>query len=109
MSDTWTTRDGTRIKIKDMSDSHLINTIRMLERMAPQLHWRAIGNVESALCFVQGEMAEFTLDNESNRLSSMTHNEFLEYYVDEYIPLIDEAERRGFYETGQALSHTILA
>jgi hypothetical protein len=39
----------------------------------------------------------------------MTHNEFLEYYVDEYIPLIDEAERRGFYETGQALSHTILA
>ena len=33
-SATWTTRDGEVIPISDMSDQHIINTMRMLRRRA---------------------------------------------------------------------------
>lgn len=32
---TWTTREGEVLLIKDMEDSHILNTLRMLERNAP--------------------------------------------------------------------------
>jgi len=49
----WQTKDGRIIKVKDMSDDHIKNTIRMLERV--QIH--RSGEGYSFLNFLKGEMA----------------------------------------------------
>lgn len=63
----WMMRDGTRIKIKNMKDSHLLNTIKMMEdRVIPGMEdeisagWQIYG-------FVQGEMAEMCIEQDLGR------------------------------------------
>lgn len=82
----WTTKDGTKIRIKDMTDSHLLTTIKMLERKHSTV-------ILEAYCFagsLNGEMAQYAMEGEIDRLEEGDASEWCPVYDD----LLDEAMRR---------------
>ena len=60
----WKTKDGRKIRICDMSDSHLINTIKFLNRAAENVRNEEINAAESMSFSLQGEMALDAIDAE---------------------------------------------
>lgn len=81
---TWTTAEGHEIQIVKMSDSHLINTIKLLKRSANELKGNVAANIAEASGDVFGGMDIIEMDDE----------EFLTIYVDQYNALIEELNNR---------------
>lgn len=83
----WTQRDGSKIRIKDMADSHLVNTVRFLERHAEQV----------ALTIpcpqFNGEMAQFYAEQAYDQLQSDPVDTMLSGSI--YDDLYEECIRRG--------------
>jgi len=81
----WTTADGERIKIRDMTDSHLMNAIRYLDRKLDE------AKRETPFPVFQGDMAEFCAERDWEHLQETTDPaDFWPIYED----LVEEAERR---------------
>lgn len=93
MSKMWTMADGTQIKIKDMTDSHLRNAIAMLERNCWAIRMAYYGDVLNATNSLQGEMALYEVDRESDTVAGMSDEEFL-WEMTEYGDLVEELESR---------------
>ena len=90
MGDLWTTRDGTQVPVREMSDRHLINALRMLARQAE------VKRALSVRAFLECEPptadgAELCYEQEFDALLDA---EWLEFVDDRYRMLVAEADRR---------------
>jgi hypothetical protein len=81
----WTTREGEKIRICDMTDRHLLNAIKRCERLHRQLQQ------ECSFPDFGGEMAQMYAEQDFDRFMSSTPEESFPLYTD----LCDEAHRRG--------------
>jgi len=87
----WTMRDGTKMRLEDMTDLHLRNSIALLERKAQEHYPEIISAGYSALSFVQGEMA--TMDIE-NGLDALEEDGWEGVLPSTYYDMVDELARR---------------
>lgn len=88
------TKDGERILVKKMSDTHLLNTIRMLHRNAEKFLAAETSAAWSVLGTLNGEMAQFYCEQDIDRLEETTSEDFLYESVITYPELVREADRR---------------
>lgn len=59
----WIQRDGTPIKIKDMTESHIKNCIKMLKRKINEINYEQSCGYQ-LLSKVNGEMASYAIENQ---------------------------------------------
>lgn len=89
---TWKMRDGTVILIKDMTDSHLDNTIKMLDRKAKAAHYAELTAGYAILGTLQGEMA---IDDVERGINQMEENgPCPEDHFPVYMDLVAEQSKR---------------
>jgi hypothetical protein len=81
----WTMRDGQRIPIREMSDAHLVNTIRYLRRTAH------LALLRSVAAFKMSEAAEMALGTEFDNLEE----DACVNAVPAFRVMVAEAEKRG--------------
>lgn len=87
----WQTREGKKVRICDMDDAHLENTIRFLERAAEAQRESALTSAYLVESMLQGEMALVSIESEINRLEESDPSEFL---PDVYEAMLLERQRR---------------
>lgn len=84
MTETWTTGTGESIPIPEMEDSHLVNTIKLLQRRAFQ---RKSAKIVHAVRMPYKE-------DEAKELVSL---DFINFTPKVYMSMIAEAGSRGLY------------
>ena len=88
----WKTKDGRKVRICDMTDSHLDNTIALLRRLATEVTHETISEGYSVLNSLSGEIAIDAVESDLMYLEE--HGIEPSEICGLYDNLVDEKERR---------------
>ena len=92
-NETWKTKEGRTIKIRDLEDSHLVNIIRFIRVRAGSFKEALISEAYSFASMLHGDMAQFAADQDINSM----YEEPAEDLIEEtplFQALIKEAKKR---------------
>lgn len=101
----WVTKDGRRMRVRQMDDRHLVNTVNYLLRMEFAAHLKGMQDLEDILATVRGEQALFDLEREADSLADRDPEDWLSCELITWDALVAEIDRRGF-DKRIAWSHT---
>lgn len=87
----WRTCDGREVAIREMSDSHLRNTARLLLRSAWRLHLDRAMALAALSNFCNGEMAQIAIDEDVEAHQEIPPEDFIRR---RYTPIFRECARR---------------
>jgi hypothetical protein len=90
----WVTKDGLMLKISNMADDHLINSIALFKRMTSKMRFDYDFSAYSSLKFCNGEMAQDAVESSLLCDAQMSNEEWLECHTS-YRELMEEATRRN--------------
>lgn len=89
----WTTKDGERMLMSDMSDGHLVNSAKMMQRNGGALWQQAIMRMMTGMQ-PRGDGAQDAFDSELQALENMSGEEFLAQHPT-YQGLLHELKKRN--------------
>jgi hypothetical protein len=91
-SDRWVTKEGLKLRLEDMSTSHLRNTIALIDRKCKETY----ADMGVTLCagygYIQGEMALMALESELDDFAACAPEDMLPPI---YHDMVEELNRRG--------------
>ena len=96
-SDGWKTKEGEIVPYEDMEDRHLVNTLAMLHRMAPQQLSAARESAWATACTVTADLASYYAEAAADALDQMCPEEYVETHP-AFDYLMDEIERRDLHK-----------
>ena len=95
----WKTKDGRELNPTEMSDQHLINSIRMirpkLEAALASRYNDKIAAAFGALSGFQGEMAQYAMEGEIDWLAKQGPGDWVKYMPPIIAVMMHELHRRG--------------